>query len=311
VTSYAVVVVTDANLYDETRLVLQDLVRHCTGEPDLYCFHSGLLSHQLARLAAVPRVTLLPVSDVKARVGPVGVYTNPALGAVFYARFECWSDLFIAYDSVIYLDADTIVLGDLAPMTRADFLVAPQKNSNPMFLDDRDDRLAALLKEDGLSHDIAVPANAGVFALGRRFRTADQRALIDRIIVRYGPYLRVGDQSVLNVWMHTNSLVPTMDPTYNCQVVNTVGAPGGLRAVSGARLLHFNGFPLHNQRFGIRNARLWLRVPHIGRYLFAGFHHAIFHGREKRPVAARILRVLIAARDRMKMRFDVARRRRP
>jgi lipopolysaccharide biosynthesis glycosyltransferase len=291
-----VVVVTDANLVRQARDVLQDITKHCTGQPDLFCFIRDLDADGQRALEQVPRLTIAPI-PVGTVSGPLQPHIDPALAELFYTRFVCWDDRFDRYDSVIYLDVDTIVLADLDPLVGDDFLAAPDADPASSFVDPSDPELGLRLHEDGIGGD-GVTANAGVFAVGRRWRNAEQRALIARLIARYGAFFRVGDQSALNVWMLHNGLMPSLAPAFNCQVVRTIGRRAGFGAVRRAHVLHFNGLTLPNQRLALRNARACLRVPGIGRDLFTLSHRMLFDGYRQRPAATRVLHAAVATRDR-------------
>jgi lipopolysaccharide biosynthesis glycosyltransferase len=291
-----VVVVTDANLARQAHDVLDDITKHCTGRPDLFCFARDLDAEARGALEHVPRLTIAPI-PVGMPEGPLQPHIDPALAELFYTRFVCWDDRFDRYDSVIYLDVDTVVLADLDPLVGDEFLAAPDADPSSSFVDPDDPRLGARLREDEIAGD-GVTANAGVFSVGRQWRNAEQRALIARLVERYGAYFRVGDQSALNVWMRYNGLTPRLPPAFNCQVVRTIGRRGGIAAVRHAHVLHFNGLTLSNQRLALRNARACLRVPGIGRDLFAVSHRMLFDEYRQRPAATRILHAAVATRDR-------------
>ena len=288
-TRWAVVVATDGNLLDEATRMLDEVARTATGAPDLFCFARDLDDTQQGRLARVPRLTVLPIGSGEVPVGPMPTYASEGEPSVFYARFECWSDRFAAYDTIVYLDVDTVVLGDLSPLTAYDFYASAEIDGSSPFVDEDDPALATLMEADGWRGPVGVRVNAGVFAIGRAWRTAEQRELLRRITDRYAPYLREGDQSVLVLWMHANGIAGSADASYNCQIRRTVGRPGGRAAVRRARVLHCNGMKLATQRVALRNARLWLGVPMVGRDLFVLTHRALFDDRKMRPRARRVL----------------------
>jgi lipopolysaccharide biosynthesis glycosyltransferase len=290
VSDHAVVVVTDATLFEQAHRVVREVQRHCRDRPDVYCFHRGLTPEQVAALASVPRVRAIPIDELDVREGPLEPHEDPALAPLFYARFECWGERFAGYATVCYLDVDVIVRGDLGPLVRADFAIVAEAGGRSPFLDPDDARLRAALDADGWAHELAGVANAGVFALGRRWRTAEQRALLDRIIERYGEFLRVGDQSVLNLWLHANGLRPALDSRFNCQIVRTLEARGSIAAVRRARVLHFNGLRVDNQRLALRLTSVCLRVPGVGAVLAVAGLRAMLDGYRRRPWVTTLIR---------------------
>ena len=94
-------------------------------------------------------------------------------------KYLAWSELFEAYDNVLYLDVDTLVLRPLDDMlSTAEFLIIPD---NEIRADARvfqvteyaNNHLLELLKEDGLPlfDERQDMCNAGVFVIPRDFRT--------------------------------------------------------------------------------------------------------------------------------------------
>jgi lipopolysaccharide biosynthesis glycosyltransferase len=300
VSDHAVVVVTDATLFDQAHRVVRELDEHCAARPDVYCFHRGLGAEQLDALARVPRVHPVALDDVAVRSGPLEHHEDLARAPLFYARFECFGTRFDAYATVTYLDVDVLVRANLAAaVAGADFAAVPEAGGRSPFDDPDDPALVARLDEAGWGHDFGPVMNAGVFSLGRRWRTAEQRALLDRIIERYAPFLRVGDQSVLNIWIHANGLSPTLDPRWNCQVVRTLDRRGAIGAFRRAGVVHFNGLRADNQHLAIRVVRPCCRVPVVGPALAVAALRVIFDGYRRRPYVTAILRRILAVRERL------------
>jgi hypothetical protein len=305
VTDDAVVVVADTTLFEEARHAVCELQRHCRSGIEVFWFHHALTSSQLAAVRALPGVQLIDLDSVAVRDGPLERHEDPGKAPLYYARFECFGERFAAYDAVMYLDVDVIVRGDVSQVLRSDFAVAPDIDGRTPFEDPEDERLLALLAEDGWPGELAPVANAGGFVLGRRWRTPEQRALIDRIIERYGAFLRVGDQSVLNLWLHANGLTPEMDVAFNCQMARATLGRGSVRAVRDARVLHFNGLALGYQRLAIRMTRACLRVPIVGPLLAVSGFRVMFEGFGPRRWLRRTLRR--TARMRAQVRATIAR----
>ena len=142
-TRWAVVVITDGNLVDEATRLLAEVTRLGSGAPDLFCFTRDLDAAQRALLARVPRLTVLDVAGVEAPIGPPAVYDATGRAPLFYARFECWSDRFDAYDTVVYLDVDTAVIADLHPLSELDFYATFEVDGRSPFIDEHDPALVS------------------------------------------------------------------------------------------------------------------------------------------------------------------------
>jgi hypothetical protein len=97
-----------------------------------------------------------------------------------------------------------------------------------------------LLEEEGLAGWRSPPANAGVVVFPRRFRTREQYAELARLTVRYGPHLRWGDQSVLNLWLARNRISPAAGVEFNYQL-RLIYDVRARRECQHARVVHFNG----------------------------------------------------------------------
>lgn len=177
-------------------------------------------------------------------------YLRPITGSsAVFNRFRLWRSEFADYDTILHLDADTLVLGPLDELFCKD---APYFVSNHEPHDDvqlfspryRGDRLLhSLLAADGLSYPDGPDAmiNAGVFSVPREFREPREMALLAQIARRYGRYFAYADQSLLSLWILRLGLRPSFDFRYNFQTPFFTD-PSAVLPMDQLRILHFSSY---------------------------------------------------------------------
>ena len=163
---------------------------------------------------------------------------------IMYARWAAFTSAFDAYDTILYLDVDTLVLAPLDDLLAADgplaFEEAYPHVETLIFRDPEDPDLGELLRADGLGDWHWQVANAGVIALPRRCRRIEHLAEADRLARRYAPHLMWGDQSLLNLWLACNGLRAVHDFRFNYQV-RLILERRERHVYRYAKILHFNG----------------------------------------------------------------------
>lgn len=242
----AIFLTVDAAYAEMLQLLLESLNRWYPGHPAVVVGTSGW-SDRLrgAFRTRFPDVRWLDLHSLVFPTGPPMGHDASLDRPVMYARWAALAPAFDAYETVVYLDADTLVLGpfdELFAASRPMAFTDAHPNRRQMVFDDPEDPgLRLLLVEDGLE---AWPwdtgANAGVIVLPRPFRTPGQYAEAQRLAERYAPFLRWGDQSVLNLWLARNRILPTRDYRFNYQARLLVEGRER-QAWRDARILHFNG----------------------------------------------------------------------
>jgi len=163
---------------------------------------------------------------------------------IMYARWAAFTPAFDIYDTVVYLDVDTLVLAPLDRLLATERALAFE-DAYPdvdtlIFRDPNDDDLRELLRQDGLDGHEWHAANAGVIALPRRDRRREHLLEAERLATRYAPYLMWGDQSVFNLWLARNALRPVRDFRFNYQV-RLILERRECNLYRHAKVLHFNG----------------------------------------------------------------------
>jgi lipopolysaccharide biosynthesis glycosyltransferase len=202
-------------------LFLKSMERSYPAHPEIIICQKGFSPEQIHFLQSRhPRVNCVDLNAHRFLKGPAMLDRKNYDVDPFYARFLIWTDLFAAYENVLYLDIDAFVTGSLEPLFASqEFLcfeetyVGPQ----PLFFDHTDPTLRELLREDRLTLP-ATSGNAGVLLIPRRYRTPEQLGLLYRLLDRYAKYLVWGDQTLINLWMASNGIAPTKDYRFNFQV---------------------------------------------------------------------------------------------
>jgi lipopolysaccharide biosynthesis glycosyltransferase len=219
---HAIVMTTLANYYSLLLLSLDSLQRNFPGHPEVTIFQKGFSADQIGYLVArYERLRVLDLTGRKFVCGPTMLSRNYKDPEVFYARFLIWTPLFEEYDHVLYLDVDTMVMQPLDSFFSQDeFLCFAESytGSQPYFYSENDSELKRLLAEDGFGQLPLPPANAGVIVVPRRYRSAGQIQELQRLVDRYARHLIWGDQSLINLWMARNGLLPIHDFRFNYQV---------------------------------------------------------------------------------------------
>lgn len=244
---HALLVTVDAAYAGILNLFLKCLQRYYPDHPRLIVCTSGWTPELFQPFCRqFPLLEWLDAADLRFPKGPPPVGHIPSMDRpVMYARWAALTSRFDAYDTVLYLDVDMLVLGPLDELFTADRLLAfeeayPHRNTL-VFRDPADERLRQMLVKDGLGDENwQAAANAGVLALPRRYRTQEQLAEVERLAERYGPYLMWGDQSVLNLWLARNGLRPVRNFRFNYQV-RLIPERRERNVYADAKILHFNG----------------------------------------------------------------------
>jgi hypothetical protein len=168
-------------------------------------------------------------------------------GAITCNRLKLWRHDFDRFETILHLDADTLVLKPLddlfetpTPYFVANFESAPQAR---LFRRDTEDHpgLRHRLGADGLRFpgQREDMVNAGVFALPRAWRSPRQIAALAWLAQRYGSFFAFADQSLLSLWLLRNGLHPSMSFRDNFQTPMFTD-PGIEIARDDIRIMHFS-----------------------------------------------------------------------
>ncbi len=174
-------------------------------------------------------------------------FAGARAGVNTFHRLKLWRRSYDRFDTILHLDADTLVLKPLddlfevsVPYFVANFESAPQAR---LFRPASNDHagLRHRLSADNLrfpdrSEDMV---NAGVFALPRAWRSPQQIATLARLSQKYGGFFAFADQSLLSLWLMKNDVNPTMNFGDNFQTPMFTN-PKVETALDDIRVLHFS-----------------------------------------------------------------------
>lgn len=264
----AILTISDSRLFYAARHMLDSLERFWPDYPDVLFYYCSLEKEQLDELISRPRVQPVPLKLEPDLIGPAP-YRHPQDSAdLYYGRLLAWSEKFSDYDKVLYLDADTLVLGSLDELFEKDFYATLNQGDIGLFRENSP-RLRELLAEDGLSEPPVRYANAGVFLVSRHWRTNQHLQSLISILRRYRRHLLAADQAILNIWMLKNGLAPDTDTRFNYQVPRRIHEPAGRRDLKASRILHFNGMTNQQRKTAMKLASRLLALPCAGKSLFS------------------------------------------
>jgi lipopolysaccharide biosynthesis glycosyltransferase len=142
-----------------------------------------------------------------------------------YFRYILWTTFFDDYDSIIHLDADTIVLGPLEDLLFredffcvADFTLGFDRLFDFKFRNDK--KLIKRLSDDSLSTDPCSlqMMNAGIFVIQKKYRTTEQFDRLWHFTKRYNAYSQFADQAAISLWCYHNKIPFSLEIEYNFQI---------------------------------------------------------------------------------------------
>lgn len=244
-------------------MLLKTLRRTNPDHPEVHFYHTDLDAHARRKLERAGRVKTVACAFDDFKAGPAMASHDQALAdpRISYARFLIWTQRFDAYETVLHLDTDLLILGSIQELFETrDFLIFPEtyEGEDAVFYDPRDPELVSRLAEDGIQN-LPQAANAGVFAVPRAFRTPENCELLTNLIDRYGKFIKWSDQSILNLWMARRGLRVTDDLRFNFQ--HRLLARATPRDLRNTRIIHLNGVDLRYRLFLMRAGAALCRVP--------------------------------------------------
>jgi lipopolysaccharide biosynthesis glycosyltransferase len=143
---------------------------------------------------------------------------------VFY-KYLIWEYMFLEYDNILHLDADTLVRAPLDTLLEKKefFIVRNNLYFKEVQVLDTSNNLEGVLEETlgrfGLDRPGPVDmVNAGVFVVPKSYRTADQYRLLLKLTHSFAPYLKYADQSALSLWCMKNKIQISDAYQYNFQM---------------------------------------------------------------------------------------------
>jgi hypothetical protein len=273
----AIFVELNANFYFYAKVFLRTLAKNYPGHPPLFVYHTDLSEAQQKYLASFKNVQLVRCTLDDFRWGPpMATHSVKFADArISYLRFLIWTDRFAEYDKVLHLDTDMLILGGYEELFKVErFTAFPEAyaGDDVVFYDPRNPELLKLLKEDGIESP-RMAANAGVFLVPKADRTPEDRAVMERLMTRYKPFIKWSDQSIINLWMAIKGYKPVEEHRFN-YLHKWLDAPGGFRKLRDSSSFHFNGVDLVFRPFFVRLANVLRHLPFAGWPIYRSLYHA-------------------------------------
>lgn len=221
----AIFIAFDDNYINNIFVCLNSLKKNFPNHPPLLINYIGKNKKILNYLNSIEDVSLIDESleqiiNLKLPLHPH--ISNP----IVYAKYLLWTNLFEEYDSIMHLDADTIILNPFEELfSRNEFFIV---SNNLRFFESRifkrkfdsEYYLNRLLTLDGLQFPDSFKdmANAGMFVIPKKYRTTDQFRKLYEISLLYSPYVAYGDQSLISLWCLKNRIKFSEEFEYNFQM---------------------------------------------------------------------------------------------
>lgn len=200
---------------------LNSIEENYPDHPDILIFYNGHQPNTLNKLKSKPYIRLFhntkPLSDI---VMPP--YHKDVQSPMVYYKYLIWEYMFLEYDNILHLDADTLVRAPLSNLIEKEdfFIVGNNLNFKEVqILNNYGGALKATLDRFGLSlPEQKNMVNAGVFVIPKSYRTADQYQLLLSLLRSFAPYVKYADQSILSLWCMKNKIRISDEYRYNFQM---------------------------------------------------------------------------------------------
>lgn len=191
-------------------------------------------------------------------------------------RFKLWRNRFDRFDTILHLDADTLVLKPLDDLlTQSDpYFVSNHENTPGVRIFHSDHEHCGTLRDRLAEDDLTFPgrpddmANAGMFVLPRAFRNPQTLAVLANLARRYGEYFAYADQSLLSLWLQTLAIRPSLNYADNYQTPFFTESDATI-PLEDVRILHFSS----QRKPGTRSFMEWTRVGAVRDDIIAMFEY--------------------------------------
>jgi len=207
----------------------------------LFC-HTNLDSNQKLILKEIDsNIGFIENSISMDMIGPIMTHLNPTHfdPRVFYARFLIWTDIFTEFEKVLHIDLDIYITWPLDDLFEKEgFFMVKEVYEWSDFKNENDIDCLNQLQLDWITDKIKT-GNAGVFLITREYLTSTVLLELIDIKNKYHKYIRFADQSIINIWMNKNWIMPTDDFLYNYQF-RLFGVNHSMTSINMIRIVHMN-----------------------------------------------------------------------
>jgi lipopolysaccharide biosynthesis glycosyltransferase len=219
----AIVIMFNDGYFRYAKVCIESIKENYPAHPVILAFYDGQAPDTINYLASVDKLKVCRYDpDYQQSIGLNTGILN--LGVVndyrVYFKYILWTNLFAAYDKVLHLDADTMVLKPLDQLFSTDeFLIVSNHYDDIFYNDSFDDGTLQLQMEADrltIEHKDDM-ANAGVFVIPGKYRTPEHLKELMEITYKYNRHLKLADQSAISLWCHINRIPISKQYQYNFQ----------------------------------------------------------------------------------------------
>ena len=212
----AIYISIDRNYERYARACFNSIERNYPKHP-IVLVHADDLSDEFTRyVSTLNNFTIVnpPKGGSYKNLGPVN---NP----IVYNKYKLWSSVFCEYDSILHLDADTLVLKPLDRLFEEEFFIVDDCSKLTLQTILRPNEEAQqLLKDNNIDIDVfnqPTMANAGVFVISRKYRNKTQFNSLLELTKQFENHLNYADQSAISLWCYKNKIPISSRLSYNYQ----------------------------------------------------------------------------------------------
>lgn len=213
----------DDGYMEYAKICIHSLSKNYPDYPELLIFYNGDKEENLNYLRKINRVSIYSFDLDFLDYSKLNLNSNHS--KLVFVRHLLWSERFAAYDNILYLDVDTVVLKPLSELFLKEDFYAVYDLTPPGYSIFKNEShsnkdLLRLLDEDGisLSFDQFSMMNSGVFLIPKRYRTQEQFDKLIELTYKYNSYAYIPDQTSISLWCHYNMIEFSDELEYNFQL---------------------------------------------------------------------------------------------
>lgn len=207
--NHAIFMVFDDAYEKYTRVCLNSMERNYPDHPTVLAYYDGEDKAFKKYLRSINNLKLIPYEEDTEFVSGLRLHEEINVSKVYH-RYKLWTSLYDEYDSIVHLDADTLILRPFDEIFELPtFFITPNHEMWPMVRvfpegSEQDTDLMNLLQEDELPYPGGIDdmANAGVFMIPKSMRMPHAHNTLVEITERYNKWLQFADQSAISLWCH-------------------------------------------------------------------------------------------------------------
>jgi lipopolysaccharide biosynthesis glycosyltransferase len=193
--------------------------------------------------SSLPNVSILdyPLDPHEFEGLNLGVVGSPMI----YVRLVLWTRLFDEYDSIVYMDCDTVVLKPFPEVFLFDDFFCVSDNSKEEVILQQassDAELMSYLETDKIVLEELNRSmlNSGFFVLPKKYRTRENLDQLWGISRKYNKFMKHSDQSILSIWCYINRLSISNAYEYNFQTHFIFSAVIHSISMDSIKIIHYS-----------------------------------------------------------------------